>query len=231
MRRFVVILLLATVATSIVGCSTETHWASTVVLPVCVPEGADATFSSTTTAPCTPTTTTSTPLPAPTALGASTILAEGTPPDVASSQITISRIWSGVTPEVGNPGFDLSSELRFLRAPTRLEWIGIDIVMANIGQKQIEFASPTGSGIPYLSIVVNGHDPGFGSSVFPQLGFAMGVAGCPYPFPTSRQGLAPGVKVGGCLAIPVPAGLRVSTVGFDLSYPGGVIRNVAQWHT
>ncbi len=230
------LLVLVIGATS--GCSTTVH-PSTAALPVCssdpghyVGTGGAETYT-TATAPCAPTTTTSTTIPAPMALGASATLTDASIPDeVRQITITISRIWTGVAPVSEAPGFDLGQALRFTHAPATVQWIGVDVAMANTGQEGIAFASASGPGAATLSVVVNGQGPGEGfqmSSILPQIGFAMGVADCPYAF-TDGLGLAAGSQASGCLAIPVPEGIDVASLGFDLAMAsGGAAHHVAQW--
>ena len=219
--------LLVVIVSSAFGYFALTH-SSAVAHTACAPKAHSAPLA-TPTGACTLLTTSATTLPPPLALGTMATLTEGSPPQVASVQIKISRIWQVANPVPGIPGFNLNQELLLLHAPTNLDWIGVRMLLANVGQEQIEFASPTGPSSPYLGIVVNGKEPGFNGSAFPQLGFAMAVAGCPYPFPNLSVGAAPGSTTHGCIAIPVPAGLKVTKIGFDLTYAGMLSRHVARW--
>jgi hypothetical protein len=84
-----------------------------------------------------------------------------------------------------------------------------------------------GPGSPVLYFVVNGIGP-FSDSPYPlETGFVMGVPGCPFPFASV---LKPGMTVSGCVALAVPVGVKVSTVGFDLQpTTGRPVEHVAQW--
>jgi hypothetical protein len=236
MRRFVVMVLLVITVASTASCSMKTPHASPVILPLCGPEAPDATYSSTTTAPCAPTstTTTSTTLPAPMALGSVATLTDPFPTPADRSQITVSvsRIWMGVIPTPGTPGFDLAHALRFVNAPASFQWVGVKLTMANTGQQVIGLVSASGPGAATLSIVVNGQRLGQGNqetSSLPQIGFEMGVAGCAYPFAGGAPS-APGSRGSGCLAVPIPEGLNVTSLGFDLTNAtGGAAHYVALW--
>jgi hypothetical protein len=78
-----------------------------------------------------------------------------------------------------------------------------------------------------LYFVVNGIGP-FSDSPYPlETGLVMGVPGCPFPFASV---LKPGMTVRGCVALAVPVGVKVSTVGFDLQpTTGRPVEHVAQW--
>ncbi len=82
---------------------------------------------------------------------------------------------------------------------------------------------------PYVDIVINGQVPLIQTySGLAQLGFYAGLAGCPNPLPSGD--IDADASVSGCLAIPVPAGLNISSIGFDLSNEsGGAGNDVALW--
>jgi len=234
MRRFVLIVLLVVTAATTGSCATDPSHASPVVLHRCGPVSPDATDSSTSTAPCTTTTTTTTTPPAPLALGSVATLSDQSPDRTVASQVTvsISRIWTGVSPVPGPPGFDLAQALRYVGAPASYRWVGVGLTMVNTGPQVIQFVSAPGPAAQTLTIVVDGHRGGAGvreSSLLPQIGFDMGVAGCAYPFAGGGT-LAPGVRATGCLAVPVPTGVDVSSLGFDLTgASGGAPHHAAVW--
>ena len=132
----------------------------------------------------------------------------------------------------GAPGFDLAQGLRAVHAPERFQWLGVELTLANTGQQGIELVSASGPGAITLSIVVDGQRLGQGiqeSTSLPQIGFEMGVADCSYPLANGGS-IAAGYRGTGCLAVPVPEGLDVSSLGFDLTNAtGGAAHYVALW--
>jgi hypothetical protein len=82
-----------------------------------------------------------------------------------------------------------------------------------------------------LYFVVNGPGSALGTddSTLLESGFEVGVQGCPFPFPPLGQGsLRLNQSVSGCVALAVPVGTKVSTVGFELA-PVGAPAHVVQW--
>jgi hypothetical protein len=238
-----VIGLLVTLVGTAAGCS-----ASRSSLPVCTygnpghlvttPTGQVYT---TATAPCTPTTT-STTLPPPLALGTTTTLAYGSGDATVQGQFTISRVWTNATPQYENPGASpvdttlsqaVGRQLQASHLPPGLQltWVGVDITVKNTGNQWIGLGA-SGRSAPVLYFIVNGHGGLSDISDIADLRllwFEVGVPGCPYPFPAGRV-LSPGVSVQGCVALAVPVGVNVSTVGFDLQAVSGVsVEHVAQW--
>ena len=243
MHRIVAVVLVAVLAGSVTGCSSHTTGSSATAsnrgAPTfrvrCGPEVPDATYSSTTTAPCIPTTTTTTTstLPAPVAPGARAQLEVPSTPGAAQVTITVSRIWTGVTPTftTGPPG-GLAHALQFVHAPADLQWIGLAVTMTNTGPQEISMIS-NGRYQPYLGLVVRGPGTSPTTKTYPdlaQLGFYAGVTGCPPLFPGGEINLAPGSTAVGCLAVPIPSGTTLASIGFSLGNEGvGNATSVALW--
>ena len=253
-RPFMVIAI-AAVAASSAGCSTQTHrtsipaslHGSTVPLPICGPEAPDATYSSTTNAPCTPTTTTSTSttLPAPLPLGTAATLSykfgNSEYPESAGIHIAVNRVWVGAAPELPTDGTEIQPQATLAGAvgqllteahlpPTqKVTWIGVELSDTTYGNFPLGLLGGGGPGVPYLTIVVNGS---LGGSLASELdvSFAeIGVAGCPFAWPRAF-GSTPSSSSSGCFALAVPSGVSVSSVGFDLTLTtGGAEQHVAQW--
>ena len=167
-------------------------------------------------------------------LGTSASLTVPSSPGPSRVTISVSRIWTGATPifDPGPPG-GLAHALQFVHAPTRLEWLGVSFSIVNAGPQDVGVIS-NGRYQPYLQLVVSGKgtrttiqaDDGVA-----QLGFYASVAGCPNPFPAVMDALAVGATVDGCLAVPVPYGSDISTIGFVLgNESGGFPTSVALWH-
>jgi hypothetical protein len=204
----------------------------------CAPVKAAVTPPAATSAPTTTSTTvppiTTTTLPAPLALGSQARLTVPSNPGSSQVTVSISRTWIGVNPtfDPGPPG-GLAHALKFVNAPAKLQWIGIAFAMVNTGPQEIGMIS-NGRYQPYLVLVVSGQGPGITSQEIDgiaQLGFYAGVAGCPFPFANNTADLGVGADVVGCLAVPVPVGLSVSSIGFDLSSESGESPNaIALWN-
>ena len=244
-RLLVVAGLLVAVAGVTASCSTSASLAS---LPVCssgqpghlvkTPNGETYT---TATGPCTPLSTTTTTLASPVALGTTVDLSYNFGGSVTSGRFTVLRVWTGVSPQwVEQPPSNETPAQAVNRYThgQNVQWIGVDLAITDTSSPQalsdgtIAPGVGGGPGAPVFYFVVNGHGP-FTADDNPntagllQAGFAMGVPGCPFPF-TSL--LHPNEKVNGCVALAVPAGVRVSTVGFDLQpAAGGPVQHVAQW--
>ena len=112
-------------------------------------------------------------------------------------------------------------------------WMGIDLTITNTGQSTIGLGVAGGPGAPALYFVVNGRGALLNEEARPDFlattGYEMGLSGCPFPFPPATT-LAPGTSFSGFVAIAVPVGVKVSTVGFDLQpATGGPVQQVAQW--
>lgn len=110
--------------------------------------------------------------------------------------------------------------------------MGVDLSITNTGQSPIGLGGAGGQGAPVLYFVVNGRGPSLNetdSSDLLATGFEMGVPGCPFPFPPAGS-LNPSASVRGCVALAMPVGVKVSTVGFDLQpAAGGPVQQIAQW--
>jgi hypothetical protein len=183
MARSVALVMLAVMAASTAACSTNAHRApipastrgSTVARPLCGPEAPDATYSSTTTAPCIPTTTTttSTTLPAPLPLGTAAPLSynfgSAEDPQVASIQVAVNRVWSDATPILpptgyeGDPATTLAGAVALLLQKSGLppnlpiKWYGLEIEATTAADSlPIGLWGVGGPGAPYLTVVVNG---------------------------------------------------------------------------
>jgi hypothetical protein len=250
MRRFFAVGMLIAAAGATAGCSTS---ASKKALSVCsynpghlvtTPTGQVYT---TATAPCTPMTTTTTTLPPPLALGTTAALSYslGAASDSTTvrGEFTIHRLWTNATPVYIGTGIvpvkqTLSQAMDQLLHGThfspeqRLKWIGVDLTIQNTGSTLMGLV-PGGGGLgaPAFFFVINGHGGLSDNSDISALsgsGYEVGVSGCPFPFPSS-QALSPGESVSGCVALAVPAGVKVSTVGFDIQPVGLFPRNIAQW--
>lgn len=187
---------------------------------------------------CQSTTTTTTTLPPALQLGQTAVLSLDYPGGVIGGQFTVHRVWVGATPEFHGQslwtGATFSQFLiQTLRAahlpPTQqLEWVGIDLSIET--QRGFQLVSPGGPGAPFLTFVVNGQGPVSGDTdtwLVTEAGFSVGVPGCPFPF--ESLAVASGASISGCVAVPVPAGTTVSTVGFNLAQPGEILGRVAQW--
>ena len=141
-----------------------------------------------------------------------------------AAQITLHRIWTDATPQfqpanTGNPpltfGEAMSRILSLSDLPPneKLTWLGVDLTLVNDGQESILLGS-SDRDTPTLNFGINGANSNLAIT-----GFSMGTPGCPFPFSASIQGeVAPGQSVSGCVALAVPAGSPVSTVGFVLDY-------------
>jgi hypothetical protein len=182
--------------------------------------------------------TTSTTLPSPLALGTTAALSysQGTGSDVTtvSGQFIVTRVWTNATPQyvdrTNTPGETTLSQF------IKLDWIGVELTIRNTGNHWFGLGMAQGSDAPALWFVVNGHGPSVqgtegiqetNNSDLAQLsGFDIGVPNCPFPFPPDLQ-LNPNDSVSGCVALAVPAGVKVVTIGFNLS--PGFAQHVAQW--
>ena len=198
----------------------------------------------TATAPCTSTTTTTT-LPAPLALGTTTTLTYGGVNGVVSGQFTVDRVWMNATPEYNAPKnvptdvTTLSEAVHYLLLNSHLPlgqqlmWIGVDLAITNTGNGGVELGFASGPGADALYFVVNGSGPSLNAtddSGLLESGFEMGVPGFVFPFASLSGSLNPGQSISGCVALAVPVGVKVSTVGFDLQpAAGGPVQHVAQW--
>jgi len=114
-------------------------------------------------------------------------------------------------------------------------WMGVDLTITNTGQTTIRPGVAGGPGAPTIYFVVNGRGAFLNEKASPDFlpttGYEMGLSGCPFPF-SPGSALAPGASVSGCVAIAVPVGVKVLTVGFDLQpTTGGPVQQVAQWTT
>jgi hypothetical protein len=245
--------MLSIVAGLVMGCANPTHTsagvertASTVPKPAALPTcNADPLHEvhspqgetwTTATAPCSPTTTTSTTLPPLLQLGTSATLSNPEAPEPASVQITVNRIWTGAVPVAYAGSFTLDQVLKHVDAPAKVEWIGVSLSMVNTGQIYIGFVGASGPGANSLFIMVNGYGPQLGSAAdtlgFADVGFYVGVQGCPNESLAGGGSIPSGQSASGCLAIPVPAGLAVSSVGFGLTAAiGNPEYHVAQWQS
>jgi hypothetical protein len=178
----------------------------------------------------------------PVALGTTVDLSYGLPPDPgsASGRFTVYKVWDGVTPLLENlqlfsHGETPARELeRFTNGKT-VQWIGIDLAITNtsspnsLSEGVIGLGGAGGPNAPVLYFLVNG------LGVLPSVGtfvdsvFVVGVPGCPFVFPTNGF-FTPGATIQGCAAVPVPVGVKVSTVGFDLQLvSGAAVEHVAKW--
>ena len=198
MRQFVVIVLMVVTAASTAGCSTPMSHASSSARPIRSPEAPDATYSSTTTAPCIPTstTTTTTALPAAIGLGTPASLSlnygTATEPKIVGEQVTVNRAWFGATPVLitdgpeGQPSSTVAEALgRLLRnaqlPPTqKVTWIGIEMTVSTSGAFPIASMGAGGPGVPFFTIVVNGSLKSSLASDLALSAFEIGVAGCPF---------------------------------------------------
>lgn len=246
-RLFVVVGLLVAVAGATAGCSTSASKAS---LPVCssgqpghLIKTENGETYTTATAPCSSTTTTATTLPAAVPVGTSVALSYDEGMGLAASaHFTISRIWMNATPQfdvsgTSPPGTTFSSAVNRLLQDSHLPpgqqlmWVGVDLTMSNTGQTPIGLGETSGPGPPVIYFVVNGSGISTDTDIadLSSSGFEMGVSGCPFPFPSMGL-LNPGVSVSGCVALAVPVGVEVSTVGFELqAVSGRPDQQVAQW--
>lgn len=165
-------------------------------------------------------------------LGTSRTLSVGAGAQAVRGQFIVTRVWPVTTPQA-ELGLTIPEALQRVSAPRKVIWEGIEVTVNISGQRSVELGTATGPGVPVLFFSVNGHDPwpkGGGRSLLTELAFAVGVPGCPYPFSNSHGVLVPGSSVSGCVAIAVPAGRKVTTVGFDLtSATGGAAHHVAEW--
>lgn len=113
----------------------------------------------------------------------------------------------------------------------KLTWVGVDLAITNTGQQWIAPGGAGGTGAAVFYFVVNGHGPfrnDTPTSTLTQLALQVGVASCPFPLASL---LNPGTTTSGCVALAVPVGVKVSTVGFDLQpVQGGPVQHVAQWN-
>jgi hypothetical protein len=193
---------------------------------------------STTTSTVPPTSTTTT-LPAPLALGTPTELSWGS----TGGEVAVNRVWMDAIPqhETADSALTgvttLSGAVRYLLASahlpldTKLTWVGVDLAITITEGEGIVLGSATGQGQTVLFFVVNGPGSASGTddSILLESGFEVGVQGCPFPFPPLGQGsLRRNQSVSGCVALAVPVGTKISTVGFELA-PVGAPVHVAQW--
>ena len=242
-RRTVIVVGLIVALGGTAGCSTSPPRSS---LPVCSGEipivtAKDGTGGTTATAPCATTTTT---LPVAVPMGA-TVTLSFTSGVGASGRFTIHRIWMNATPQLETSGLapggmtfpqTVSQLLQASHLPPRqeLRWAGVDLTITNTGQTPIGTGTAGGQGAPVLFFVVNGRGPTLnnetGGADLSESGFATGVPGCPFPPFTPAGTLNPTASISGCVALAVPVGVKVSTVGFDLEAAGGgPVPQVAQW--
>jgi hypothetical protein len=225
---------------TLAGCSASTTSSPTTTIHCPSGDAACGLYkpilsTTTSTAPPTSTTTTTIALAAPLALGTSTELSytEGVGPEaqVVSGRFTITRVWLNATPVAAGSRTTLPELLKqnLHGGPTSLSWVGIDLAVTYTSAMPAALISPTGPGQPYLTFVVNGHGPLVNENAWSLLTLdAVTVSGCPYPF---RNGLLTSGTSSGCVAIPVPSGVKVLTVGFDLQpTEGGPVQHVAQWN-
>lgn len=194
---------------------------------------------------CTPPTTT---LPAPLALGTTTSLSYrwGTGPgEVVSGQLTVSRVWLNPTPVVSDAALEALGKtvpqlvghlLQDARLPPGqpVMWVGVEFAVQNTGRQQwIAFGGAGGPGAAVLYLVVNGRGAGITGTKSPDFlgtGYEFGVPDCPSPW--SAGVLNPEASAIGCIALAVPQGVKVSTVGFNLeAVSGAAVPDVAQWRT
>jgi hypothetical protein len=247
MSRFFVVIGLLVALTATAGCSTALTRSTSPESSTPVRSSAaarstlpPATFSTTTAPPPQPP-----PLPQPLPLPVGTTATLGDGSGAVSVTFTIHRMWTNAAPEYdgnGPPGTTLSDALRSLFTPlhlptdTDLAWVGLDFTVTNNGQTPIEGATATGPGVPVLTFIINDYgataNQGMASD-FTVTGFAVGVPGCPFPASFGIQGfLGSGHTWSGCVALAVPAGVTVTSVGFVLGpYLGTPSWKVAQWST
>ena len=167
-------------------------------------------------------------LPAALPLGSTAVLSYplGTEPDKqdASGRFVISRVWAGATPRFDVPGRTFAPGF-LAHIPKSVNWVGIDLTIVNTGHSDLSPGHADGPGAAVLYLVVNGQYHFSGD--LSELGFSVGIPGCPFPFSSA---LLSGTSTSGCVAIAVPSGLKVATVGFDLTVAtGGAGNHVAQW--
>jgi hypothetical protein len=186
---------------------------------------------------------TTTTLPSPLALGATTTLSFGGGQQIVSGQFTVNRVWMSATPryvadDSASTGWaTLSGAVHYLLAHAdlpsdeRLTWVGVDLAIAITGNAAIELGSESGPTEAALYFVVNGGGSASATddSVLLESGFVVGVAGCPFPFPPPSESLNPGQSFSGCVALALPVGTKVSTVGLDVEPAAGAPLQVAQW--
>jgi hypothetical protein len=239
--------LLFAISWTVAGCSTAPA-RSAVPIRSSEPTPSSAPVPSslpTTTTTTVPPTTTTIASPPPLPVGTTTTLGDGT--GVTSIAFTVHHIWTHATPQYeGNdpqPGANLSDVLRSLFTPLhlpldeQLAWVGFDFTVTNNGEDEIEGFTATGPGVPVLNFAINGYggvmSPNADSD-FTVTGFAIGVPDCSFPSSTADFGiqgfLASGHTWSGCVALAVPAAVKVSSVGFALGpYLGTPSEKVALW--
>jgi hypothetical protein len=155
-------------------------------------------------------------------------------------RIQVHRVWVGATPVLPTDGPEIQLHATLAGAvgqllsraqlpPTQqVTWLGVDLSETTLGNSPFGLLGAGGPGAPYLTIVVNGSRTGLASSL--AVSFAeIGVAGCPFAWPKTF-GSVPSSSSSGCFALAVPAGVTVSSVGFDLTLTtGGAEQKVARW--
>jgi hypothetical protein len=248
MRRLLVVIGMIVALMATAGCSTAPVRSTSP--PSSTPARSSAAARSTL-PPATWSTTTTPPprlpplpQPPPLPVGTTATLSDGS--DVVSDAFTVHCIWTNVTPalEAGGPfplGTTLPGLLRSLFTPLHLPtdadlaWVGLDFTVTNNGQTPIEGATATGPGVPVLTFIINdyGATANQGTdSDFLITGFAVGLPDCPFPAGFGIQGfLGSGHTWSGCVALAVPAGVTVTSVGFVLGpHLGTPAWKVAQWN-
>jgi hypothetical protein len=152
------------------------------------------------------------------------------------------RVWLDATPRYADQGSAPSAnsaqavttllEAAQLPANTQLAWVGVDLTIQNTGQSSIELGRAGGPGADSLWFVVNGRGPLLNANRSADLlesGWEFGVLGCGLSVPAGAT-LDPGGSIGGCVALAVPVGTAVASVGLDLQpVTGGPVQQVAQW--